>query len=137
MLRRLACSVRRGLFASPKVSAARAAAFSSSPTDVASPTTDAADSKSGSKLLHSFKDMTDDEIVQMIRTGTVSQYKLERELKRAVLAGLEPDCKRAVRVRREWLNGENDNISENLHLAEDESSRGLPYGDRSVFPDFY
>lgn len=133
----------RGVFASPEVRAAGAcrralssSSSPSSPTSVASPATDAADSKSGSKLLHSFKDMTDDEVVQLIRSGTVSQYKLERELKRAVLAGLEPDCKRAVRVRREWLNGENDNISHDLDLAEDESSRGLPYGDFD-FNNFY
>ena len=47
--------------------------------------------------------MTDEEVLELVADGTVSQYKLERDLKKAVLAGLEPDCKRAVRVRRLWL----------------------------------
>ena len=121
---------------------------SSTPTNVASSATDSKDSKSKSKLLHSFKDMTDAEIVELIRSGKVSQYKLERELKKAVLAGLEPDCKRAVRVRRSWLSEQNEEyqkISDEdrrqrgvgpLETAEAESARGLPYGDFD-FNNFY
>ena len=134
-LRAMRCA-RGALARDARGASACRAPFSSSPTDVTSTAaTDAPDSKSGSKLLHSFKDMTDTEVVDLIRSGKVSQYKLERELKRAVLAGLEPDCKRAVRVRREWLNGENDE-SNDLDLTEAESSRGLPYADFD-FNNFY
>ena len=38
--------------------------------------------------------------------GKVSQYKLEREIKKSIMAGNEPDCERAVRVAK-TLVGEN------------------------------
>jgi hydroxymethylglutaryl-CoA reductase (NADPH) len=122
---------------------------SDKPADVMSTSTKAPESQSKSKLLHSFKDMTDNEVVDLVKDGTVSQYKLERELKKAVLAGLEPDCKRAVRVRRLWLESQiktpASHITDEerrernvgpLFTGESESARGLPYADFD-FNNFY
>ena len=119
------------------------------PKDVMSTSTSAPDSDSKSKLLHSFKDLTDEQVVDLVRDGTVSQYKLERELKKAVLAGLEPDCKRAVRVRRLWLESEINTLPSHitdderrqrnvgpLFTGELESAKGLPYADFD-FNNFY
>ena len=93
---------------------------------------------SKSELLHSFADLSDEEVVNLVRTGKVSQYKLEKELKRSLDQGGDPDCTRAVRIRRTWLD---ENIandfkssgmaypSTNTPLDTDEgrSSGGLPY----------
>lgn len=74
------------------------------------------DPKSRSKvaLLHDLLGKSDGEIVDMVRTGTVSQYRLERALAQSVQTdGASPDCGRAVRIRRLWLEDE----------LEEESSR--------------
>ena len=126
-----------------------AARFATGPADVVSESTKAPESSSKSKLLHSFKDLSDEVVAEHVRDGTVSQYKLERELKKAVLAGQEPDCRRAVRVRRLWLESElnlpDSHITDDdrrqrgigpLSTAEAESSRGLPYADFD-FNNFY
>ena len=145
MLQRMSQSVLR----SARFHTSSVARLSDAPADVVSTSTRSPDSQSKSKLLHSFKDMTDEQVLNLVRDGTVSQYKLERDLKKAVLAGLEPDCKRAVRVRRLWLESEINtppsHITDEerrergigpLSTAEAESARGLPYADFD-FNNFY
>jgi hydroxymethylglutaryl-CoA reductase (NADPH) len=79
-----------------------AAGARSSSTAAAAAGADAG-SKSGSDLLHALSGTSDAEIVAMVHEKKLSQHKLENELKRAVAAGLEPDCGRAVGIRRLWL----------------------------------
>lgn len=92
------------------------------------------DSKSGSEKLHQLRGLSDNEVVDLVMDGKVSQYKLEREIKKSIMAGNEPDCERAVRVRRLWLEkivGKNqeDELSRSASMSTDtvDSSRGLPY----------
>lgn len=101
------------------------------------------ESTSGSKshLLHSFDGISDDKIVEMIVDGTVSHYKLEKELKRSVEEGKAPDCSRAVRIRRLYVEDRiNSMVEENftdeataasaskaLNPHCDSASIGLPY----------
>ena len=80
--------------------------FSSSADDAPSnsqPAGDGLTSKSKSALLHSLQNLTDEEVVDFVNAGKISQYRLERELKHAIEAGNHPDCERAVRIRRIWL----------------------------------
>eukprot|EP00939_MAST-03C_sp_MAST-3C-sp1_P000402 g402.t1 len=97
-------------------------------------------SKSKSKKLHQLRGYSDDEVVDMVMKGTVSQYKLEREIKQSILAGNEPDCERAVRIRRLWLKkimggegaeaeDEVNALKRSMSMSTDQvdSSRGLPF----------
>lgn len=98
-------------------------------------------SKSKSALLHSFEGYTDEKIVEMSLQGKISAYRLEQELKRSVNEGLEPDCSRAVRVRRLYLQGLIEESAKAktsdeamaakarnaLTISEESSSVGLPY----------
>ena len=98
-------------------------------------TSSPSDSKSGSEKLHQLRGLSDNEVVDLVMDGKVSQYKLEREIKKSIMAGNEPDCERAVRVRRLWLekivgnNQEEDELSRSASMSTDtvDSSRGLPY----------
>eukprot|EP00808_Paulinella_micropora_P005704 g45673.t1 len=63
-------------------------------------------SQSGSTLLHSLANLSDDEIVEQVRKGRLAAYRLEEELKAAVEGGFEPDCSRAVRIRRKFLSAQ-------------------------------
>lgn len=114
-----------------------------SPEEVASEHTADPDSKSKSKLLHSTAGLSDDEVVELVDSGRVSQYKLERELKHSVLAGQQPDCERAVRVRRRWLEGQlvphGTGVGETtgpLATCPGDNSRVLPFADFD-FDSFY
>ena len=60
-------------------------------------------SGSQSVLLNQLSGLTDEQIVQLVQDGEVSQYKLESEIKKAIEKGHAPDCARAVRIRRLWL----------------------------------
>lgn len=102
-------------------------------------------SKSKSSRLHELRGLSDNEVVDLVMNGTVSQYKLEREIKQSIMAGNEPDCERAVRIRRLWLekvvaNAEREegdradsdassSLSRSVSMSTDtvDSSRGLPY----------
>ena len=94
-------------------------------------------SKSKSQKLHQLRGLSDNEVVDLVMKGKVSQYKLEREIKKSIMAGNEPDCERAVRVRRLWLEQivgktqeeESDLPSRSASMSTDtvDSSRGLPY----------
>jgi hydroxymethylglutaryl-CoA reductase (NADPH) len=100
-----------------------------------------APSSSGSDLLHSLDGIEDQDIVNLVKSGKVSQYKLERELKQAVDAGLMPDCARAVRIRRKFVQ---DGILESgvevkndpLAISKQPISQSLPYRDFD-YEDFY
>ena len=60
-------------------------------------------SSSQSIVLNQLSGMSDEEVVQLVRDKKVSQYALEKEIKKAVDKGLSPDCARAVRIRRLFL----------------------------------
>jgi len=75
-------------------------------------------------LLHSLRELSDQEIVENVRAGRISQYKLEREIKKSVDKGNSPDCARAVRIRRLWLK-----------QSVDEDS-GIPFK-KFRYEDFY
>lgn len=60
-------------------------------------------SSSQSVILNQLSSLTDEEIVEKVRSGEVSQYKLEEEIMKAIEKGHSPDCARAVRIRRLWL----------------------------------
>ena len=83
-------------------------------------------SKSKSDLLHSLNKMTDEEIVGHVTDGKLSQYRLESELKKAVDAGETPNCTRAVRVRRLFLQKHKDSLRA-LDTDPSSSAQGLPY----------
>jgi hydroxymethylglutaryl-CoA reductase (NADPH) len=91
--------------------------------------------------------VTDEEVVDLVNKGKVSQYKLEKELKRSVEAGADPDCTRAVRIRRKWLDeriqhdvktegGVYPDVDTPLDIDEEKSSNGLPYASFD-FNSFY
>lgn len=101
-------------------------------------------SKSKSSKLHQLRGYSDDEVVDMVMDGKVSQYKLEREIKKSIMAGNEPDCERAVRIRRLWLkkvvegnrnsgdktgNEKEGALMRSMSMSTDvtDSSRGLPF----------
>jgi hydroxymethylglutaryl-CoA reductase (NADPH) len=65
---------------------------------------DAPASKSKSQLLHALSDLDDDAIATMVFKGKLPAYRLEQELKAAVQRGADPDCTRAVRIRRKWVS---------------------------------
>ena len=108
-----------------------------------------AKSQSKSDMLHSLANLSDDEIVEAVNAGKISQYKLEKELKRSLEAGADPDCHRAVRIRRKWLEGkikaDFESTSDKsfpamspLDLGEDADAlaNALPYG-KFDFHNFY
>jgi len=81
-------------------------------------------------LLHSLAGKTDEQIVQLAREKKISQYRLENELKKAVAAGLSPDCERAVRIRRLFVSPGDASDSKDgdpLHISDEPMSSGLPY----------
>jgi hydroxymethylglutaryl-CoA reductase (NADPH) len=82
-------------------------------------------SKSKSDLLHSLSDRSDDEIVDMVEKGELPVYKLEQELKQSVQSGGNPDCTRAVRIRRQWLKRR---VTELSPKSETDMAE-LPYAD--------
>ncbi len=107
------------------------------------------ESDSKSTVLHSLANMSDEEVVAAVNAGKISQYKLEKELKRSLEAGADPDCHRAVRIRRKWLEGkiraDFDNLSDKsypekspLDINDDASAlaSSLPYG-KFDFHNFY
>ena len=65
-------------------------------------------SSSQSPLLNQLSGLSDEEIVDLVHSGEVSQYKLESEIKKAIEKGHAPDCARAVRIRRLWLGQDVD-----------------------------
>ena len=83
-------------------------------------------SKSESDLLHSLSNMSDDDIVSKVNEGAISQYRLESELKKSIDAGNAPDCTRAVRIRRLFLQSHKDSLS-SLDTDSTKSAQGLPY----------
>lgn len=94
--------------------------------DDLSPDVETPQSSSQSYLLHSLANKSDEEVVELVLAGKLSQYKLEREMLKAIGKGLDPDCARAVRIRRLWLSTklkENTNTSVGLLSCE---SNGLP-----------
>ena len=132
---------------------ARSAQRLSSPfsSDAGDASSDESGGKSQSKsdMLHSLANLSDDEIVAAVNAGKISQYKLEKELKRSLEAGADPDCHRAVRIRRKWLEGkikaDFESASEKsfpnlspLDLGEDADAlaSALPYG-KFDFHNFY
>lgn len=73
----------------------------------------------------------------MVKKGVLSQYKLERELKKAVDAGQDADCARAVRIRRLWLSENLEGMNaDSIITKTEESSKGLPYSEFD-FERFY
>lgn len=60
-------------------------------------------SNSNSEILHSLKKMSDEKIIELVKNRKISQHKLEYELKKSVINNHNPDCIRAVRIRRKWL----------------------------------
>ena len=132
---------------------ARSAQRLSSPfsSDAGDASSDESGGKSQSKsdMLHSLANLSDDEIVAAVNAGKISQYKLEKELKRSLEAGADPDCHRAVRIRRKWLEGK---IKADFESASDKSfpslspldlgedadalASALPYG-KFDFHNFY
>eukprot|EP00936_MAST-01D_sp_MAST-1D-sp1_P003033 g3033.t1 len=112
-------------------------------------TTDSKASKSKSKLLHSLNDATDEVIASAVYSGKIPAYRLEEELKASVDRGADPDCTRAVRIRRKWVSmmaerytNEQDGAAEldaDAALAAAEGSAsldGLPF-DRFDHDSFY
>lgn len=64
------------------------------------------ESSSGSEVLHSLASLTDEEVVALVVKRSISQHKIEDELKKASLAGKDVDIERAVRIRRLYLREE-------------------------------
>eukprot|EP00457_Paulinella_chromatophora_P006046 gb/GEZN01006064.1/.p1 GENE.gb/GEZN01006064.1/~~gb/GEZN01006064.1/.p1 ORF type:complete len:523 (-),score=83.11 gb/GEZN01006064.1/:81-1649(-) len=103
-------------------------------------------SKSKSSLLHSLANLSDDQIVEQVRKGKLASYRLEGELKAAVAGGYQPDCERAVRIRRKFLSAQLHDLAakgEAQESAEDvvstkvsEDFAGLPYN-KFDFKKFY
>ncbi len=106
-------------------------------------------SQSKSEVLHSLANMSDEDIVDAVNAGKISQYKLEKELKQSLESGGDPDCHRAVRIRRKWLEGKikadfnninNKEYPANSPLDIDDNSgalaTSLPYG-KFDFHNFY
>ena len=60
------------------------------------------ESRSKSTLLHGLAETADEEVVEAVRSGKISQYRLESALKQSLVHGGDPDCGRAVRIRRAW-----------------------------------
>ena len=90
---------------------ARCLASSSSSSDTGAPstpaapsTTDAKASKSKSAVLHALTSLDDEAIATLVFNGKIPAYRLEQELKAAVQRGADPDCTRAVRIRRKWVS---------------------------------
>ena len=98
-------------------------------------------SGSGSSVLHALDGLEDEKVVELVRQGKISQYKLETELKKAVDAGKQPDCARAVRIRRAFVKGgiNESGIGQGNPLDIDTEAplvKGLPYTEFD-FEDFY
>jgi hydroxymethylglutaryl-CoA reductase (NADPH) len=106
-------------------------------------------SQSKSEVLHSLANMSDEDIVAAVNAGKISQYKLEKELKQSLESGGDPDCHRAVRIRRKWLEGkikadfDSDNkafpTKSPLDIDDDDSgalATSLPFG-KFDFHNFY
>jgi len=79
---------------------------------------------SKSPILHSLKNLSDEDVIQLVKDKKISQHKLESELKYSVQRKNKPDCVRAVRIRRKWFN-EQGNVEINV-----------PYKDFN-YNDFY
>lgn len=93
-------------------------------------------------LINNLSSKTNQEIVDLVDSGKISQYKLEDELKISVENGENRNCYRAVKIRRIWLENmiKNNNkgflTSELNSDEENKNSNILPFG-KFDFRNFY